>query len=98
MAAAKGACRCQALTSTRLPEIMLPPESASGEGSHHDGGAGVRGVSEIECEFCGEKMHVLPERQPVHRFDRVDEGQRTHFIVAADGWLMHRCAVSDDDT
>jgi len=52
------------------------------------------GMQAVECEHCGEKMHVLPERQPVRRFEREEDRQRQAHIVGADSWLLHRCVIA----
>lgn len=47
----------------------------------------------VTCQYCGEKMNVLPTRQPVAYVEREEEGVRSFVIIGADNWLLHRCVI-----
>ena len=54
------------------------------------------GMEVVKCEHCGEKMDVLPSRQPLTYVEREDDGERSFLIIGGDSWLLHRCVPSED--
>jgi len=53
----------------------------------------VHGIEVVECQHCGDRITVLPHRQPVKCVERDHDGQRSFLMIDALDRLLHLCII-----
>ncbi len=56
----------------------------------------MAGMEVVVCQYCGQKIDVLPVQQPVACVEREDSARRFFLLIDADNWLLHRCEIGGD--